>query len=443
MKNRSYLSARSPQQVLVSGFALLIAVGALLLWLPISVTEGRSLSFHDALFTATSAATVTGLVVADTGRHFSLFGQLVLLVLIQAGGIGFMTMTTWFALAFGKKISFKERLILKESFNFQSTEGIVRLIRKVFFYSLVIEAAGTLLFAVHWMADMPAGKALYHGLFHAVSIFNNAGFDLFGGLSSYVGDYFFNTVAMVLIFLGSAGFIVLSDLIDYPASRKLSLHSKVVLSFSGLLLVLGGVVIFIFEYTNELSMGALNDGHKLLASFFQSTSLRSSGTSTVNIESLRQATQFFMVIMMFIGAAPGSTGGGIKVTTFAIMAAAVLAMIRGKEDVDLFRSRISKDLVYKAITVTFIALFLVGSATMALCLVENQPFLSVLFETTSAFGTTGFSAGVTQHLGGFGKTVIILLMIAGRLGPFTIAMALRSKTRKELYRYPEGKIILG
>ena len=429
--------------MLVLGFGLLIAVGTLLLSLPISVAKGAEIGFQDTLFIATSASTVTGLVVVDVGHTFSAFGQVVLLVLMQAGGIGFMTMTTMFALFLGKKISYKERLVLKESLNYHNTEGIIRLIRKVLFYSLVIEGVGTLLLAVYWIGDMPLGQALYYGMFHAISIFNNCGFDLIGGFAPFVGDFYFNIVSAVLIFLGSVGFIVLSDLIDYPKIRKLSLHSKVVLSFSAVLIAIGGVVIFIFEYTNGQSTGNLHIGEKALASFFQSVSLRSAGTSTLHIESLRQATQFFMVILMFIGAAPGSTGGGIKVTTFAIMIAAFVAMVRGKEDVVLFRSRISKDLVYKAITVMFVGLFIVVSATVMLSFSENQPFLTVLYETASAFGTVGFSAGLSSQLTGFGKTVLILLMFAGRLGPFTIALAIQPKAKKELFRYPEGKIILG
>lgn len=443
MKKRSFLARRTPQQVLVIGFAMLIAAGTALLSLPISLAEGQSLSFQDALFTAVSAASVTGLVVTDTGQTFSWFGELVLLLLIQAGGIGFMTMATMFSLMMGKRISYKERLVLQEAFNHQNTEGIIRLIRRVLIYSLVIETAGTLLFTVHWLPSMSPGQALYYGFFHSVSIFNNSGFDLTGGLAPFVGDVYFNLVSIVLIFLGSVGFLVLSELIELPKTRKLSLHSKVVLSFSGGLIVLGAIVIFIFEYTNRLSMGSLNDGEKLLASLFQSVSLRSSGTSTVDIESMRQATHFLMVILMFIGAAPGSTGGGIKVTTFAILTAAFITMIRGKEDVDLFRSRIPKNLVYKSIAVMFIALFIILSAAIVLSFTENQPFLTVLYETTSAFGTVGFSAGLTGQLSGFGKLVIVLLMFTGRLGPFTIAMALQARSKKELYRYPEGKIILG
>lgn len=443
LKLQFYIARLSPQQVLVIGFVLLIGTGTLLLSLPLAVANGQTLGLLDAWFTATSAASVTGLVVVDTGQTFSLFGQIVLLLLIQAGGIGFMTMTTMIALFLGRRISYKDRLVLKESLNHHNADGIIRLIRKVLLYSLVIEAVGTLLFAARLFDDMPIGQALYYGMFHAVSIFNNAGFDLFGGWTAYAGDFYFNFISIILIFLGSVGFIVLSDLIDYPKLRRLSLHSRVVLVFSFGLIGLGAVLIFIFEFTNEASTGALHTGEKALAALFHSVSLRSAGTSTVPIESMRQATHFLMVILMFIGAAPGSTGGGIKVTTFAIMIAAFWAMIRGREDVVLFRSRIAKDLVYKAIAVTFVALFVILAATLALSFSENQPFLPVLYEAVSAFGTVGFSAGLTTELSGFGKSMLIALMFAGRLGPFTLALALQAKANKEKFRYPEGKIILG
>jgi trk system potassium uptake protein TrkH len=439
----SYLHDRSPHQVLVIVFAFVILAGTLLLWLPISVKEGERLAFIDALFTATSAASVTGLIVKDTGMTFSWFGQLVILLLIQAGGIGFMTMTSMISLMLGKKITFRERLVLKEAFNHPHTEGIVRLVRRVLIYSMMIEAAGTLLFTLHWMDRLPLGTALYYGLFHAISIFNNSGFDLVGGLMPFTSDLYFNLIAASLIFLGSVGFLVLSELIEYRKKRRLSLHSKVVLTFSGALILLGTIVIFIFEYTNAGTMSQMTFGQKWLASFFHSISLRSAGTSTLPVDAMRQATLFFMVILMFIGAAPGSTGGGIKITTFAIMLAAFYAMLRGKQDAVLFSSRIRQDLVYKSITVMFVALFVVVGATIVLCFTENQPFLTVLFDTVSAFGTVGFSAGLTSQLSGIGKIVIILLMFAGRLGPFTIAMALQTGGGKQHFHYPEGKIILG
>ncbi|WP_233568030.1 TrkH family potassium uptake protein [Cohnella faecalis] len=442
---RSFLSQRSPQQVLVVGFLLLIVVGSILLWLPVSSRDGHDISFHDALFTATSAVCVTGLTVVPTGQTFSLFGQIVMMILVQMGGIGFMTMTTWFALALGKRISLKERLIIKESLNQANTEGIVRLIRKVVLYSLVVESAAALLFALRWYSEMGPAKALYYGLFHSVSIFNNAGFDLFGGLGAYVNDVPFNIVSIVLILLGGVGFIVMSDLIDYRRTRRFSLHTKVVLVFSGLLFAFGGFVIFLFEYTNPVTFGQLGDGSKLLSAFFHSASLRSSGTSTVDISSMRQATQFFMIIVMFIGAAPGSTGGGIKITTFAVLLAAVWTLLRGREDVVLFRNRLSKDLVYKAVTFTMVGLALVIVPTMILSVTESGSFLSILFDTVSAYGTVGHSMGVAnEDLSGFGKTLLVILMFVGRLGPVTLAYALHNKKqRKTLFRYPEGKIIIG
>jgi trk system potassium uptake protein TrkH len=436
----------TPPQFLVLGFALIIVSGGLLLSLPVSTTNGEGLPLVDALFTATSATCVTGLVVVDTGTYFSVFGQVVIMALIQVGGLGFMTMSTLIALVLRKRISLRERLILQEAMNQVSMEGIVRLIRKVLLYSLTIELAAAILFAVRWSFDYSAGRAIYMGVFHAVSMFNNAGFDLIGhfrSLMPYADDPLINIVAMSLIILGGIGFIVISDLMEYGKKRKLSLHSKVVLSMTGFLIVFGAIVIFLFEYTNPKTLGALNSTGKVLASFFQSVTPRTAGANTLDIAGLRQATQFFIIILMFIGASPGSTGGGIKTTTFTTLIGAVIAMIRGKEDIVLFRYRLAKDRIYKAITLTILALFLVVFMTMLLSTTEDHSFLMILFEVTSAFGTVGLSMGLTPELTAFGKIIIMITMFAGRLGPITLAYALQPKTERELYRHPEGKIIIG
>jgi trk system potassium uptake protein TrkH len=436
----------TPPQILLFGFLLIISIGTFLLSLPLAVQEGRSLGFLDALFTATSAACVTGLIVVDTGTHYSIFGQVVILILMQVGGLGFMTMASWFAILLRKKITLRDRLILKESMNQASMEGLVRLIRRVILYSITIEGIAALYFAIRWSFEMPVGKAIYFGIFHAVSIFNNAGFELFGdfrNMTPYVDDWGINIVSIALIFLGGIGFIVLSDLIEYPNTHKLSLHSKVVLSVSSILIVVGALVFFIFEFVNMKTFGPLSWDTKIIASFFQSANLRSGGTNTVDIASLREGTQFFMIILMFIGAAPGSTGGGIKVTTFAILIAAVVTMIRGKEDVVLFRYRLGKDSIYRATTITLIAIFILVSATMLLSTTEDHHFLMLLFEATSAFGTVGLSMGLTQDLTPIGKVIIILMMFLGRLGTLTLAYALQSTNKKELYRHPEGKITIG
>ncbi|WP_130613436.1 TrkH family potassium uptake protein [Cohnella abietis] len=428
------------------GFAFIIFIGAQLLRLPIASISGQSMSFIDALFTSTSAMCVTGLVVFDTGTYFSTFGHWVILLLIQIGGIGFMTVATLFALILRRKISLKERLILQESLNQGSIEGLVRLVRKVIVYALALETVGAILFFIRFMFDMPVGKALYHGVFHSISIFNNAGFDLSGefkSFSAYSSDVYMNIVSMALIILGGFGFIVLADLFDWRKKQRFSLHTKVVLSVTAILIVVGTLVIFIFEYTNGRSVGDTGFGHKLLVSLFQSVTTRSGGVTTVDVTEFRQATQFFIIILMFIGASPGSTGGGIKTTTFAVLVGAVLAMIRGKDDVVLFRLRLAQERVYKAVTVTLFCIGIVMLGTMVLATTEDAAFLKILFEVTSAFGTVGLSMGLTGDLTVTGKITIIILMFIGRLGPLTLTYALGPKQGRALYRHAEGKIIIG
>ncbi|MCK9862386.1 MULTISPECIES: TrkH family potassium uptake protein [Paenibacillus] len=436
----------SPPRILVFGFAMIIVIGAVLLSMPFASSDGSRLPFIDALFTATSATCVTGLVVVDTGTYFSTFGKIIILSLIQIGGLGFMTMATLIALVLRKRISLKERLILQEAMNQTSMEGIVRLIRRVIFYSLTIELVGAVLFAVRFAFDMPFGRAVWFGLFHSISFFNNAGFDIFGhfrSLTMYVGDPLVNIVSMLLIIFGGLGFVVMADLLEFRKNKRLSLHSKVVLSTTGILIAAGAVVIFVFEFSNSNTLGSLNWGEKILASFFQSVTPRTAGANTLDYTQLRQATVFFTVILMFIGASPGSTGGGIKTTTFTTMVGAVIAMIRGREDIVLFHYRLGKDRIFKALTITMLSLTLVLLVTMLLSTTEDQQFLKILFETTSAFGTVGLTTGITPELTFFGKIVIAVTMFAGRLGPLTLAYALGPKTEKELYRYPEGKITIG
>ncbi|MEK3789063.1 MULTISPECIES: TrkH family potassium uptake protein [Paenibacillus] len=436
----------SPPRILAGGFALIIFLGTLLLMLPIANTSGEPLPFLDALFTATSATCVTGLVVVDTGTHFTIFGQIVIAVLIQIGGLGFMTMATLVALVFKRRISYKERLILQEAMNQTSVEGIVALIRKVIIYSLTIEAVCAVLFAIRWAFDMPLGQALYFGIWHSISLFNNAGFDIFGdfrSLTGYVADPFTNLISIFLIVTGGLGFVVLSDLVEYRSKRRLSLHSKVVLTVTPALILVGMLVILIFEFVNPATLGRLDGGGKLLASLFQSVATRTAGANTLDIANMEQATQFFMILLMFIGASPGSTGGGIKTTTFVLLLGAVWAMIRGREDIVFFRYRLEQERVLKALSIVLLALFIVIGATMILSTTEDHHFLMILFEATSAFGTVGLSMGLTQDLTDVGKMLIIMLMFIGRVGLITMAYALGRREGKELYRHPEGKMIIG
>ncbi|GGJ78893.1 trk system potassium uptake protein TrkH [Anoxybacillus voinovskiensis] len=436
-----------PPKVLVLGFALIIMLGALLLTLPIATNDGRGLPWLDALFTATSATCVTGLVVVDTGTTFTLFGQLVILFLIQIGGLGFMTFATFFAFLVGKRISLKERLLLQEALNNLSIEGIVRLVKRVLVFTVVIELVGGILLAIRFSFDMPPVKAFYFGMFHAISNFNNAGFDLMGGfrsLTGYVEDPFVNLVICTLITLGGIGFIVLNELYEYRQTRRFSLHTKIVFVTSGLLVLFSMLFILLLEWHNPKTLSPLSPIGKVLSSLFQAVTPRTAGSNTLNISDLTQPTLFLLIFLMFVGASPGSTGGGIKTTTFATLIGAVWSQIKGKEDVIFFKKRIVYDTIYKSLTVTLSGLFIVMVVTMLLTITEQgHDFLMILFEATSAFGTVGLSMGLTPELSPFGKVLIIFTMFAGRVGPLTIAYAVTLHRKPDPFRYPKGKIMIG
>lgn len=436
-----------PPKILVSGFALIIFIGALLLTLPVATVDGRGMPFLDALFTATSATCVTGLVVVDTGTTFTLFGQLVILTLIQVGGLGFMTFATLFAFLLGKRISLKERLILQEALNNLTIEGIVRLVKRIFLFTVVIEGIGGVLLSIRFAFDMPLGRAIYFGFFHAISNFNNAGFDLMGefrSLTGYVDDPVVSLVVPILIILGGIGFIVMNEVYEYRQTRRLSLHTKVVAITTAWLLVASMALILLLEWDNPKTMGPLSLSGKFLSAFYQAVTPRTAGSNTLNIPDLTQPTLFLIIFLMFVGASPGSTGGGIKTTTFATLLGAVWSQIRGKEDVILFRKRIVYDTVYKSLTVTMSGLFIVMFVTMVLTITESgKDFLMILFEATSAFGTVGLSMGLTPELSPLGKVIIILTMFAGRVGPLTIAYAVTLRRQPDPFRYPKGKIMIG
>jgi trk system potassium uptake protein len=437
----------TPPKILILGFAFIILIGSLLLSLPIATQDGEGLNGLNAFFTATSATCVTGLVVVDTGTTFSLFGQIVVLSLIQVGGLGFMTFATFLALLVGKKISFRQRLILQESLNYTSPQGIVRLAKTILLFTLIAELIGSILLAIRFSFDMPLQKAIYYGIFHAVSNFNNAGFDLMGefrSLTAYADDPIVSLTVCFLIILGGIGFIVVHDLYENRSLKKLSLHTKVVLSTTAILLVAGTIIIFILEYNNPKTLQPLSFSGKVLASFFHSVTPRTAGSNTLNIPDLTISTLFLTIILMFIGASPGSTGGGIKTTTFATLMGAAWSQVKGKRDVEFFSMRIIHTMIYKSLTITLIAMLVVIGVTMLLSLTEKtDDFLMLLFESVSAFGTVGLSMGITPELSSFGKIIVAVTMFIGRLGPLTIAIALAEQMKKEYYRHPKGKFMIG
>lgn len=436
-----------PPKILVLGFAIIILIGTFLLTLPIATEDGKGLSLINALFTATSATCVTGLVVVDTADTFSMFGELVILSLIQVGGLGFMTFATLLFLLLGKRISFKERLLLKEAINNLSTGGIVGLVKRILIFTAVIESVGAGILAVRFSFEMPVGKAMYFGIFHAISNFNNAGFDIMGefqSLTLYVEDPTVVLTVCSLITLGGLGFIVMNELLEYRNTRQLSVHTKVVLMTTLILTVGATIFIYLFEYGNSHTLGPLSETGKSLAALFQAVTPRTAGSNTLPIGELTHATLFLTIILMFIGAGSGSTAGGIKITTFAVLIATVRAQIKGKEDVVLFRRRILTETILKALAVFISGLMIVLITTFLLSLTEtSQDFIVYLFEATSAFGTVGLSMGLTPELSALGRAIIIITMFVGRLGPLTIVFAISKRHKKESYHHPKGNIMIG
>ncbi|MGE7111994.1 TrkH family potassium uptake protein [Lysinibacillus sp. NPDC047702] len=437
----------NPPKILVMGFAIIILFGSFMLTLPISTKDGMGLSLIDALFTATSATCVTGLIVVDTGDTFSLFGQLVILFLIQIGGLGFMTFATLLFLLVGKKISLKERLLLKEAFNNMSIAGLVKLARRILLFTACIEIIGGIILSIRFSFDMPVGKAVYFGFFHAISNFNNAGFDIMGGfqsLTGYVDDPFVVLTICALITIGGLGFIVLNELYEYRSTKRLSVHSKIVLSTTLILTAGSTILIFLFEYGNSKTIGPLSEWGKILGSFYQAVTPRTAGSNTLPIGDLTHSTLFLIIGLMFIGGGSGSTAGGIKITTFAVLAATMWSQLRGKADIVLFKRRMVHETILKALTVTMSGMLIVVLVTIILSIIEHRhPFMMYLFEATSAFGTTGLSMGLTPELSVGGRILIILTMFAGRLGPLTIVFAITKRRQQESYHHPKGNIMIG
>lgn len=434
-------------RIILLGFAVPIFLGTVLLALPISSSSGLSIGWLAALFTSTSAVCVTGLVVLDTGTDFSHFGQVIILLLIQIGGLGFMTFSVLIAVIMGKKIGLKERLLIQQSSNSVTTQGVVRLSLSIFLISFIVETTGAIVLALRWANELGTTRSIYYGIFHSVSAFNNAGFGLWpDSLSRYVGDPLVNIVISFLFIIGGIGFTVILDLYRKRRWRDLSFHTKIVLITSGLLCMAGFLVIFAIELFNTKTFSTLSWSERTWAAYFQGVVTRTAGFNSIDIGAMLPASQFFMIFLMFVGASSGSTGGGIKTTTFAVLMLSIVSTIKGKTDVQLLKKRISQDIIFRALAVMTISLGVVLTATFLLSITEYahpKDFLALLFEATSAFGTVGMSMNLTPELSPLGKCIIIITMYIGRLGPLTLALALAQKNVKQKYRYPEDKLLIG
>jgi len=440
-----------PGQIVALAAGALILVGTGLLMLPLATPPGVDLRFIDALFTATSAVCVTGLIVTDTPNEFTLFGQLVLLLLIQVGGLGYALMATLILLALGHRIGLRDRMMMAETLSTFDMEGSVRYVKIVAILTLVVEGIGTLLLFLRFSQEMPFGQALYSGLFHSISAFNNAGFSLFSNsLISYQSDIPVNLVITVLIILGSIGFLVFQDVWDNLKGKRFRFqtHTKLVVITTLLLLAVGTVGILILEWNNPQTFQPLGIGEQLAIAHFHTVS-RTAGFTTIDISEFRDATLYFLLLLMAIGGSPGSMSGGIKTTTFAIVWLTVWAVLRRRADVEVFHRRIPNDLITRAFCLCIIALTMITFFTLVLAFTEQRPFLSIMFEVTSAMGIVGMSLGdgtgrsFSALFTDFGKSVIIISMLLGRFGPLMIglfAVTTRIHTR---YRFPESRIVIG
>lgn len=434
----------SPNQVLVLGFLSLILLGTYLLHLPFASAREEPIKWIDALFTATSAVCVTGLIVLDTGNDFSLFGQWVILILFQIGGLGIMTFSTMFAFLLGRKISLRQRLIMQESLNQFSIGGLVRLAKYILLFTLFFEGLGTIFLYLNWHQLAGSHDPLFLSFFHAVSAFCNAGFSLFGdSLEQFNLNIGVNLTFLILIVLGGIGFLVLIELYEFPKRHRVSLHSKLVLVVTIILIVIGTVGIFLLERNNSETLQPLLLKGRILGSLFQSTTARTAGFNTIPIGYLGNATLFLIIILMFIGASPTSTGGGIKTTTFSIAFLWMYYTLKGRRHLYLFCRQISNKILNNAWAILMLSMGWIFITTLLISYFEEFDFIELLFEIVSAFGTVGLSTGITSLLSPAGKIIIILTMFLGRLGPLSLALSLIIDRHPESIQYPTEHVMVG
>jgi trk system potassium uptake protein TrkH len=438
----------SPLRILVMGFIVITLIGTFLLMLPESSVNGTSQSFIDALFTATSGVSTTGLVVVDTGSYYTLFGQWVLLVLIQIGGLGYMVFIVMVFLGQRKEISINGRKIMRESLSRPLKIDMTRFSKIVFIFTFTIEFLGMLGMFIYWSHFFPVSRAVYVSLFHSVSGFCTAGFGLFSdSITTYGHSYYLNAVIDLVCIAGAAGFFVLYDIYDYTVKKikglqpvHLSLHSKIVISVTFILIIIGSIAVFGFEGSAFSS----STGNKILDSTFQVISASTTtGFNTIDIGSMTKPSLLIIIILMFIGASPGSTGGGIKTTSFAVFMKHIYSVLRGVKDTVLFRRKINNSTITNVTVLTAISAMWISSVVIILCATENTTLIRILFETVSAFGTVGLSTGITSSLSATGKVLITITMFLGRVGPLALGFSLLKGKEANGYHYPEEEILIG
>lgn len=446
-----------PTKILLLSLILIIMIGALVLNLPIC--NNKAIKMIDSIFVATSAVCVTGLTPIVPVEQFTIIGQIVLLALIQIGGIGLMTLIAVVIIFIGKKLNLSDKLIVRESLNQDSLKGLVKLIKKICIYTFVIEFIGTIILSVEFIPDFGLIKGTWYAIFHSISAFCNAGFDLLGehSLNVYSENWIVCLTIMILIIIGGLGFTVWDDIIQNIKNKRkisqLTVHTKIVLLVTSILLISGTILIFFFESNNAQTMKYDSLGTKILKSAFQSTTLRTAGYATVTQNELRSVSKLLAICFMFIGGSPASTAGGIKTVTLGVIILLIINYIKGKQDIIIFNRKISSGAVNRAIVVLIISIFIVITAVSLLLISENWEMQKnhvqindIVFEVVSAFATVGLTLGITPNLTFVGKIIIISLMIIGRLGPITISIALFKKhkeAKQSKVQYPQGNVLIG
>ena len=445
--------------IILNGFLVALLVGTILLMLPVSSASGNGTDFITALFTATTSLCVTGLVVVPTYAYWSIFGKVIILILIQLGGLGIISFTIGFLIIIGKKISLKERKMIQESYNLDSAQGVLKILRKIFGITVKIEGIGAILYSIQFIPEYGIVKGICYSVFHSVSAFCNAGIDIIGNdsLVKYHGNVLVNFTTVRLIICGGIGFIVWLDIggiISEIRNKKLSpnkfiermkLHTKLVLITTAILVGGGFLFILLFEYNNPDTLGNMTFGNKCLAALFEAVTLRTAGFITVPQAGFRDGTFMIMCGLMIVGGSPFGTAGGIKTTTLALIFLLTWSTIKGKEDIEVCRRRINKQNVRSAVAIGTIVLSILAVAIMALSFTEDAPLKVITFEAVSALGTVGLSMDFTASLTAIGKLIIIVLMFFGRVGPITIAMAMAGRARKDrkITNYPEKRVMIG
>lgn len=435
---------------MVLGFLLVILIGAVLLSTPFVTQSGESIGFVNAFFTATSAVCVTGLVVVDTGSYWNYFGKTVIMILFQIGGLGFMTMTALLTIAAGRKFTLQRRMVIQESMGAHHLSGVVRLSKYAAYMTFTFELIGAFLLSFRFIPMYGKVKGLYYALFHSVSAFCNAGFDILGSgdsISRFAKDPLVSLTISFLIIVGGLGFMVIGELLHFKSFQQWSLNAKIVIISTLALIIIPTLIIFALEYQNPYTIRDFSFGEKLMASFFAAVSPRTAGFNTLDINSMHSTSLVLTMLLMFIGGSPSSTAGGVKTTTVALFFITIVSILRGKRDTEAFGRRIPEENVKKSIAVIGIAfIFLIISISLLSVSEKGVSFFELVFETLSAYGTVGLSIGLSAKLSLAGKLILSLAMFMGRVGALTLLFAATSKLKSikhQMLRYPEEQISIG